>query len=125
LFARNAGYDEDRKPQSEVSRLPPSIQSSENQKRREHYTVKGDVGIQESAFDDNDLSYEQDSKSKLSGCSWLSNETGADGSRKLIQIPFLTIMKNLKTIITNARIYHHSLFAFSNLVISVKVGFKF
>jgi len=79
--------------------------------------VKGDVGIQESAFDDNDLSYEQDSKSKLSGCSWLSNETGADGSRKLIQIPFLTIMKNLKTIITNARIYHHSLFCFFTILI--------
>lgn len=80
FFARNAGDDDDRKPQSEVSRMPPSIQS-EDKKRREYYTGKGNSVVHENAFDDNDLSYEQDSKSKLSGFSWLSNETGADGSR--------------------------------------------
>ena len=80
FFARNAGDDDDRKPQSEVSRMPPSIQS-EDKKRREYYTGKGNSVVHENAFDDNDLSYEQDSKSKLSGFSCLSNETGADGSR--------------------------------------------
>ena len=79
MILRNAG--DNRKPQrSEVSRMPPSIHSKDK-KRREYYTGKGNSVVHENAFDDNDLSYEQDSKSKLSGFSCLSNETGADGSR--------------------------------------------